>query len=90
MEWWRCRKVPGGLKLFHDKFARNIREHEEYAAEFDEAVLHNEQMKHCLHKVNLLSRPGLPEHILVSNPPTAFTGPVNPISRMWIFYPVCS
>ncbi|EIE19808.1 beta and beta-prime subunits of DNA dependent RNA-polymerase [Coccomyxa subellipsoidea C-169] len=45
------RHVPGGLKLFHDKYARNIKEHEEYAAEFDEAVLHNEQMKHCLHKV---------------------------------------
>ena len=46
--------MPGGLKLFHDKFARHIREHEEYAAEFDEAILHNEQMKNCLHKVGLL------------------------------------
>lgn len=45
------RKVSGGLKLFHDKFAKNIKELDEYAAEFDEAVLHNEQMKNCLHKV---------------------------------------
>lgn len=46
-----CRKIPGGLKLFHDKFARNIKEHEEYASEFEEAVEHNDQIKNCLHKV---------------------------------------
>ncbi|CAL8471480.1 g11022 [Coccomyxa elongata] len=45
------KKVSGGLKLFHDKFAKNIKELDEYAAEFDEAVLHNEQMKNCLHKI---------------------------------------
>jgi hypothetical protein len=45
------RKLTGSLKLFHDKFARNMQEHEAYAAEFQEALQHNEQIKSCLNKV---------------------------------------
>lgn len=70
--------MPGGLKLFHDKYARNIKEHEEYAAEFDEAVLHNEQMKHCLHKVDLQSRSQYQNSLQANSRLVAFHNIIGP------------
>ena len=54
----RCggrRKVTGGLKLFHDKFAKNAGEFAEYAAQFNEALRHNEQLRGCLSRVGRVS-----------------------------------
>ena len=50
--------MTGGLKLFHDKFAKNAGEFAEYAAQFDEAVRHNEQLRTCISKVGRERRPG--------------------------------
>lgn len=47
------RKVPGGLKLFHDKYAKNYDEYKAYIAEFDEALRHNEAMRACLNKASV-------------------------------------
>ena len=55
-----ARKVTGGLKLFHDKFAKNPGEFQEYAAQFDEALRHNEQLRSCISKVTLNPKPGDP------------------------------
>ena len=54
MLWAAARKVTGGLKLFHDKYAKNVGEYQEYAAQFDEAVRHNEQLRSCISKVGHL------------------------------------
>lgn len=52
-----CRKLTGSLKLFHDRFARNLSEHEAYTSQFKEALVHNEQIRNCLNKVTI---PALP------------------------------
>ena len=46
-----CRKVTGALKAVHDKYAKALGEREEYQAEFQEAILYNDQIGGLLNKV---------------------------------------
>ena len=45
------RKVTGALKAVHDKYAKALGEREEYQAEFQEAILYNDQIGGLLNKV---------------------------------------
>ena len=48
---WCCRKVTGALKAVHDKYAKALGEREEYQAEFQEAIMYNDQIGGLLNKV---------------------------------------
>ena len=62
------RKVTGALKAVHDKYVKALGEREEYQAEFQEAMLYNDQIGGLLNKV-----PSVPTPV-TEGQPLQFTG----------------
>lgn len=51
------RKVTGALKAVHDKYVKALGERKEYQAEFQEAMLYNDQIGGLLSKVPSVPTP---------------------------------
>ena len=63
--------MTGALKAVHDKYAKALGEREEYQAEFQEAILYNDQIGGLLNKVPTLNCLG--QYVLLTG--GSFRGP---------------